>query len=461
MKKDARDLTEGSIVKNLCYLALPMILGNVLQNLFNIVDMIFVGRIGPDAIAAVGMSGISLYMTFTAAIGIATGTVAMVARFIGEGKHSAAEHVTMQSLILGIFCSVGLAIVGYPLAEPVIQLLGAKGNVIPLGTFYFRIMLLGSFTMFLSYVLSSALRGAGDAITPVKIFALSTVLNIILDPLLIFGLWIFPRLGVAGSALATVIARGGGLAIFLWGFFTGRFIIRLNLNDLKIDLDIMKRIVRIGIFGSIQAVLRNTSGLILMRIVAFYDRAHVAEISAITAEMPAVTAYTVGMRLRMIVMMPGFGVANAVAPLVGQNLGAGKEKRAEQSAWVGVGLGAGIMIFIGIIYIVFASAIMRFFTQNLEVIGIGVVYMRIQAITYGFIGLSIILGRAFSGAGDTLPPMVFTGIALFGFCIPVVIVLANLLGIMGIWIGIAASNVVQATMMALWFLRGKWKQKEV
>ncbi|MBC8230449.1 MATE family efflux transporter [bacterium] len=462
MKKDARDLTEGSIVRNLWYLALPMIAGNLLQDFFNIVDMIFVGRIGPDAIAAVGMGGILLYMTFTIAIGISTGTVAMVSRFIGEQKHDAAEHVTMQSLLLGILCSVGLAVVGYPLAEPILRLLGAKGNVIPLGISYFRIMLLGAFTMFLSYTLSSALRGAGDAKTPVIIFAFSTVLNIILDPLLIFGVWIFPRLGVAGSALATVIARGAGLAVFLWGFFTKRFVLWLKLSDAQINLDIMKRIIKIGAFGSLQALLRNLSGLILMRIVTFYDKKmHLAEASTTTAEMPAVASYTLGMRLRMIVMMPGFGVANAVAPLVGQNLGAGKPKRAEKSAWLGVAFGAGIMMFAGVIYIVFANFIMSAFTQDPEVIRIGVVYVRIQAITYGFIGLSIVLGRGFSGAGDTLPPMVFTGISLLGFAIPAVIVMANWLGLIGIWIGIAASNVVQATMMAFWFLRGKWKEKEV
>ena len=462
MKKDSRDLTEGSIVRNLWYLALPMIAGNLLQDALNIADMIFVGWIGPDAIAAVGMGGILLYMTFTVAIGISTGTVAMVSRFIGEQKHDAAEHVTMQSLLLGILCSVGLAVVGYPLAEPILRLLGAKGNVITLGTSYFRIMLLGAFTMFLSYTLSSALRGAGDAMTPMIIFAVSTALNIILDPLLIFGLWIFPRLGVAGSALATVIARGVGLVIFLWGFFTKRFVLRLKLSDAQVNLDIMKRIIKIGAFGSIQALLRNLSGLILMRIVTFYDKKmHVAEASTTTAEMPAVAAYTLGMRLRMIVMMPGFGVANAVAPLVGQNLGAGKPKRAEKSAWMGVAFGAGIMMFAGIIYIIFANLIMSAFTQDPEVIRIGAVYVRIQAITYGFIGLSIVLGRGFSGAGDTLPPMVFTGISLLGFAIPAVIVMANWLGLIGIWIGIAASNVVQATMMAFWFLRGKWKEKEV
>jgi putative MATE family efflux protein len=438
-----------------------MIVGNLLQDAFNIVDMIFVGKIGPDAIAAVGMSGILLGMTFIVSIGISTGTVAMVSRFIGAQKHGAAENVTMQSLIMGILFSIGLAAIGYPLAEPVLRLLGAKGDVIPLGVSYFRISLLGSFTMFLSYTLSSALRGAGDAMTPMIIFGFSTVLNIILDPFLIFGIWIFPRLEVAGSALATVIARGIGLVVFLWGFLSGNFVLRLKLSDAKIDLDIMKRIIKIGAFGSIQAILRNLSGLILMRIVAFYDKKmHLAEIST-TAEMPAVTAYTIGMRLRMIVMMPGFGVANAVAPLVGQNLGAGKPKRAEKSAWVGVAFGAGIMVFLGIIYIIFGNPILRAFTQNPEVIRIGVVYVRIQAITYGFIGLSIILGRGFSGAGDTLPPMVFTGISLLGFCIPMVIVMGNWLGIIGIWIGIAASNVIQATMMAFWFLRGKWKEKEV
>ena len=461
MKKISRNLTEGSIVRNLWHLALPMIAGNLLQNAFNVVDMIFVGRLGPDAIAAVGMSGIMLGMIFIVSIGVSTGTVAMVARFIGAQKPDSAECATMQSLIMGIFFSIGLAVIGYPLAEPVFQLLGAQGNVMLLGISYFRIMILGSFTMFLMEVLSSALRGAGDAKTPVILLAISAVLNIILDPLLIFGPWIFPRMGVAGSALATVIARGVGLAIFLWGFFTGRFILRLNFSSAKIDFDIMKRIIKIGIFGSVQAILRNLSGLILMRVVAFYDRMYVAKISTTVAEMPIVTAYTIGLRLRMIVMMPGFGMANAVAPLVGQNLGSGKAKRAEKSAWMGVAFSAGIMAFIGLIYIIFPDIIARIFTQNLEVIRIAIVYIRIQAITYGFIGLSIALGRAFSGAGDTLPPMIFTGISLIAFCVPGVIAMADWLGIIGIWIGIAAADVIQAAMMAFWFLRGKWKQKEV
>jgi putative MATE family efflux protein len=438
-----------------------MIAGNLLQDSFNIVDMIFVGRIGPDAIAAVGMSGILMGMTFIVSIGVSTGTVAMVSRFIGAEKHDAAEHVAMQSLILGIFFSFGLAVVGYPLAEPVFQLLGAKGKVMLLSTSYFRIMIVGSFTMFLMEVLSSALRGAGDAKTPVIILAFSAVLNIILDPLLIFGPWIFPKLGVAGSALATVIARGCGLAVFLWGFFTERFILRLNFSNAKIDFDIMRRIIKIGIFGSMQAIFRNLSGLVLMRVVAFYDKIYIAKISATTAEMPVVAAYTIGTRLRMIVMMPGFGVANAVAPLVGQNLGAGKSRRAEQSAWVGVGFSAGVMVFIGIIYIVFANIITRAFSQNLDVIQIAVEYIRIQAITYGFIGLSIALDRAFSGSGNTIPPMVFTGISLLAFCVPGAIVMADLLGIIGIWMGIAAADIVHSTMMTCWFLRGKWKEKEV
>ncbi|MCK5327717.1 MAG: MATE family efflux transporter [Candidatus Latescibacteria bacterium] len=448
MNHSRRDLTEGGIVRNIGHLALPMMIGNVLQNAFSIVDMIFVGRLGPSAIAAVGMSGVVLGFLFVVIIGIYTGTVALVARFIGAKNPSEAENVAMQSLFLGGFCYAAIAIMGYPLAPFILRVLGGTEEVVGQGVPYIRIMFLGSFAMIFTVVLSSVLRAAGDAITPLKILTLATVLNIGLDPLLIFGWGPFPRLGVAGSALATVIARGLGAALLLWIFLRGNGVIHLKIARARIDLPLLGRIIRIGIFASIQGILRNISGVVLTRLVAMYGTY-------------AVAAYMIGMRLQMMVMMSAFGLAGAVATLVGQNLGAHKPERAARTAWITVGVGFAIMTVLGIFYIVFSRSIIGVFNKDPEVLRIGMQYLRICAGAFGFIGLSIILGRALSGAGDTVSPMVITAIGLLGIRLALSLLFSWKLGLTGIWLGITASTIIQGLMVGVWFHTGRWKLKRV
>ena len=448
MRKPTRDLTEGGILRNIWHISLPIVVGNMLQNTFNIVDMIFVGKLGPAAIAAVGMSGVIMGTLYVAIFGIYMGTTAMVARFIGAKEKTKAENVAMQSVILGLFCYVFILIAGYTLAGPMLKGLGASEEVLTHGVGYIRVMFIGSIMMILSFILGSALRAAGDALTPMVILAISTVLNICLDPLLIFGLWGLPELGVAGSAVATVIARAIGVFILLWLFLNDKAIIRLRIANAKIDLPLMGRIMRIGVFASIQGILRNVSGLILTRIVATYGTF-------------AVAAYVIGMRLQFIVLMPGFGLATAVATLVGQNLGAKKPERAARTAWITVGIGAGIMAFMGLIYIIFARDIISIFNDHPEVLKTGVVYLRILASTFGIIAFGIILGRALNGAGDTVSPMIITAIGLLGFRIGLSLILTQSLGLMGIWIGIASSSVIQGLMVTAWFSTGRWKLKKV
>jgi putative MATE family efflux protein len=448
MRGSSRDLTEGSIIRNIWHLALPMMIGTLLQDAFTIVDMIFVGKLGPSAIAAVGMSGTIQGMLFTFIFGISTGTIAMVARFIGARNMLEAENVAIQSILLGIFCYIGIAIIGYPLSSYMLGVLGAENDVILQGTAYMRISFLGSITMILSVVLSAVLNASGDAMTPLKVLVLSTISNIVLDPLLIFGLLGFPRLGVAGSALATVIARGMGVVVFLWVFLKGHSIIHLKMPNVKIDLSIMGRIMKIGIFSSIQAIVRNFSYLILTRIVAIYGTF-------------AVAAYVICMRLRMIVLMPGFGLANAASTLVGQNLGAKKPERAERTAWITVGIASAIMAFIGIIYIIFARTIISVFNAHPEVVRIGVVQQYVTAGAFGIIGASIVLGRAFNGAGDTLSPMIITCSTLLIFQTGLSLFLSWKLGIIGVWFGFTISSIIQGLTLMFWFNTGRWKLKKI
>jgi len=445
----SRDLTEGSITKNIWYLALPMMVGNVLQDLFNIVDMIFVGKLGPAAIAAVSMSGILLMLVMTVAIGISTGTVALVARHFGAKQQEQAENVAIQAVFVGILSSVVLGVLGYLLAAPVLRLLGAGKDVVPLGTSYIQITSVGAITIFLGISLNSALRGAGDAVTPMKILVLSTVLNIGLDPLLIFGIWKFPRLGVAGSALATVISRGVGLLLLLRVFLSGHSLLHLKWHLIRVDIEVIKQMIKIGVFGSLQMLIRNISALILIRIVAIYGTS-------------AVAAYGIGMRLRMMVMMPGMGLANAAATLVGQNLGAKQPKRAGKSAWLTTGFYEVFMASVGVLFIIFAKDLIRIFNTDPQVIQLGTTYLRFLAPTFVFMALSIVLGRAMNGAGDTFSPMNITAVSFLGFRLPLAYVFAQVLKLAttGIWAGIAVSNVVQGSAMAWWFKKGKWKSNQ-
>ncbi len=448
MNKPRRDLTEGSIVRNIWYLALPAMLGSILQNAFSIVDMKFVGKLGPSALAAVGMSGLVLGMLFVAILGIYMGTIALVARFIGAKNQTEAENVAMQSLFLGLFCYVAIAAIGYPTAPTILKMLGAGEDIIKEGVPYIRILFLGSIMMIVGVVLSSVLRAAGDAITPLIILAVSTALNIALDPVLIFGWWGFPALGVAGSAWATVIARSVGTLVLLWLFLRGRAVINLRVKNAKVDFPLIWRIIRIGIFASIQGIMRTTSGIFLMPIVNNYGTS-------------AMAAYTLGMRLRMVVMMPGFGLGSAVSTLVGQNLGAGKPERAERTAWITAGIGAALMTFFGIIFIVFSKNIIGFFSTDPDVMKTCVSYMNIIACTFGFIGLGIIFSRAFSGAGDTISPLVITAIGFVGLRISLSILLSSLIGLKGVWYGVTISTVVQGLMAAFWFNTGRWKSKQI
>ena len=445
-KIEKNDLTKGSIPKSVWKLALPIMISVILHNAFNIVDMIFVGRLGPEAIAAVAMGGIFFGIIMIALIGISIGTTAMIARAIGAKDIKEAEDIAVQSLFMGVIGSIALGLLGYFLAEPMLILFGASGKVISLGASYIRILSLGSITMFLLFLISAILRGAGDAFLPMKFLVLSTGLNIVLDPILIFGMFGFHALGVQGSALATVIARAAGTMWGLWAIFNGHAIIHLKIKESRLRLSTMLQMIRTGTFAALQMAARNISGLILMRIVAVFGTF-------------AVAAYGIGMRVLMLVMMPGFAFAQSATTLVGQNLGADRPKRAEKSAWLATGFFGIMAIIFTATFAIFAKKIIAIFNTHPEVIRIGSLYLRFLSFTFIFMACSIVLGRAFMGAGDTLSPLIITSISLFVFQIPLAFLLSKNFNMNtnGIWLAIAISNVVQGVVMAIWFKKGTWK----
>ena len=449
MKNAKHDLTQGSIQRHLLHLALPLILSNILHDLFNIVDMIFVGRLGSEALAAVALSGNLLRLVGVLAMGISTGTVIMISQSIGAKERARGEHIAMQALILSVVFSLGIGCLGYPLAEPGLRLLGADEEVVRLGVPYLRVMVLGLlFTRFLFMTLNSIFRGAGDTITPMIVLIVSSVLNIILDPLLIFGLWKFPRLGVVGSAYATLIGSAVGVVILLYLCFRGGGVISLRHVERRVNLSTMGALMNLGIFNAMQAVLRHASRLGFIRVVAIYGT-------------DAVAAYAICMRLRILMMHPGFGFASAVSPMVGQNLGANRIDRAEKSVSIGNRLAIIVMGLLGLLCFCFPGWFIGWFTDQKAVIDIGSVYLRFLTATFGFMALAIVFGRALNGAGDTFSPMTITGIAQIGVGLILVLSLSQLMGMVGIWIGIALANVVQGIIMWYWFRQGKWKTKKL
>lgn len=439
------DLTEGNIVRNIWVLAFPMMLGNILQTAFNVVDMIWVGKLGPEAIASVAMSGGVLLVIMTLIIGVATGTLAMVARFSGAKNREGADNVAMQSLIVGGVLSIILAAAGLVFARSILQVLGARGEILQLGTDYLKIILTGALTMVYLFLVTAIFRAAGDALTPMLIMVGATVLNIILDPLMIFGIG-FPRMGVAGAALATVFSRGLGALVGLYILFQGYSRVRVHLAKLQVDLGIIARILRIGFPNSIQMVLRSSAGLILMAIVARYGAY-------------AICAYGIGLRIFSVVLMPGFALATSAATLVGQNLGARKFYRAKISAWSAAGFNTLLMGFLGVLFFAFSSNLIAMFSANPSIIKLGSEYLRVTCFSYVFVALGVVLGRSLMGAGDTTAPLLISVFTLLGIQIPLAIMLPKHLhiGLSGVWWAILISSILQGCLICFWFNLGRWK----
>ncbi len=449
MKKARWDLTRGSLVKHLLRLAVPLTLSNILQDAFNIVDMIFVGRLGSASIAAVGVSGNLLRLVGVFALGISTGSGILVAQYLGAGNRAQAKHVAMQAILLSIFCSICVTLVGYPLAEQgLLTIRMTDSEVLRLGTTYMHIILAGISTMFLSMTLGSIFRAGGDAVTPMVVLIFSTILNIALDPILIFGVWKFPKLGVAGSAWATLIGRGLGVFVLLYLLWCGRSPISLRHVQYRAEPVTMLDILRLGFYSSMQGFWRHLSRLGFLWVIGPYGK-HV------------VAAYTICMRLRILVMNPGFGISHAVLPIVGQNLGANQIERAEKTTRLANALGTTVMTLIGVLFLFFPTVFLRIFTEEPTVIGIGTIYLRFLSLTFGFIAFSLVLGRALNGAGDTFSPMMITLGSQIGVGLGLVILLSRLMGLNGVWLGIALSNVVQGIAMWLCYRSGRWKTKKI
>ncbi len=443
-------ISEGPLLSTILGLALPMLVGAVLQNVQSLIDLFWVGRLGAVAVASVAMGGTILMLLNPMLMGLSTGTVAVVARAMGARDFETASRAMGQSLLLSILLGGVSAWVGWFVSPTLLRWMGASSAVLEQGGLYLRIMFAGSFTAYALFVCNAAFQGAGDANTPMYLMAGANVVNIIADPLLIFGVGPFPRLGVAGAALATVLSQTLVAIIALSLLLNGRTHVRVRAGHWRPDPGMAWRILRIGVPGTGQMFSRGLMSIVLMSVVASCGTA-------------AVAAYGIGLRFHFILLMPAFALGAAAATMMGQNLGAGKPERARRAVWLAAALDVLIMVFAAILLMGSAPALMRFFNANPDVVSVGSSYLRIVSPFHVMVSLGNVLGRGLNGAGATLAPMVITILSLWGWQVPAALWLSKVMNpsTNGVWWAIALAFLLQGLLMVFWFERGTWRHTKI
>lgn len=442
-------LTEGSILKNIWVIAWPLTLSHLLLATYHVVDIYFVAKLGAAAIAIVVMGGTISNIIWMIMAGLGTSIRATISRFVGAKEEKAAADVAIQSILLSLMLGVLIGFIGSVFARPILVLLGAEPEVLELGVAYIRIIAIGEgLSTLLMNTCKSILEGAGDAKTPMRILIFSNIVNMALLPILIYGWGPIPRLGVYGAAWATIIAESWGALLFL-RFLRSTTIGPEIFHRLRADWSMIWRLLRIAFPRSLQRGLEVLAAVILIRIVAEFGTA-------------AVAAYGIGFRLDLAFKSPGWGLGTAADTLVGQSLGAQKPSRAEKSAWVVAGLYVMLNAVAGLLFILVPERVMAFFTVDPEVIQLGVPYLQLMYWGFLFMAVGMIFERALGGSGDTVSPLVITGIGLMGLKIPLALFLPHSLGfgVFGLWLAIAVSYGAWGVAMALWFHRGGWKEKK-
>ncbi len=444
------DLTRGRLSRAIVLLAIPMVLEMVMESVFAICDVFFVSRLGADAVATVGLTESLLTLVFSLAIGLSMGTTALVARRTGEKDPEGASVAAAQAILIGLFASVVLGAVGVLTGPAALSLLGASDQVVNLGAGYSRILLGGCGTVMLLFIINAVFRGAGDAAVAMRVLWLANLINLILDPCLIFGLGPFPELGVAGAAVATTIGRGTGVVYQFWILARGTSRIRIRPAEIRLVPKVMKTLLRVSSGGIFQVLVATCSWVALVRIIAIFGST-------------AVAGYTIAIRVVIFSILPAWGMANAAATLVGQNLGAGKPDRAERSAWL---TGLYNMVFLGciaVLFLVFGEAIIGLFSQDPGVLSIGVECLRIISYGYVFYALGMVLVQAFNGAGDTTTPSLINFFCYWLFQIPLAYWLAvsSGMGPNGVFWAIAIAETMITVAGASLFRLGRWKKRQV
>jgi putative MATE family efflux protein len=445
-----QDYTTGSLNRAILLLAVPMVLEMVLESLFAVVDVFWVGRLGANAVATVGLTESLLSLVFSVAMGLSLSTTAMVARRIGEKDPEGAAIAGVQAIALGLMVSLAIGLPCGVWAPDLLRWMGATPEIVASGSGYTRICLGGSFAVLLLFLNNAIFRGAGDAAIAMRLLWVSNIINLVLDPCLIFGWGPFPRLGVTGAALATLIGRSIGVLYQFYRLRLGTERLRILRSQVRLHWGVLLRLIRVSLTGILQFAIAHTSWIGLVRIISIFGAA-------------ALAGYTIAIRIVIFVILPSWGLSNAAATLVGQNLGAGHPERAEKAVWR---TGLYNVIFlgsVGVFFISFAEPIVRLFTEDPAVIPLGAACLRI--VSYGNLGYAyfMVMMQAFNGAGDTMTPTIVSFFGFWLFEIPLAYGLAIPLRMRsnGAFFAIAIAESTMALASAILFKQGRWKKQKI
>lgn len=445
-----RDYTQGSISRAITLLAIPMVLEMAMESLFGIVDVFFVAHLGSDALATVALTESLIMPLFAVALGLSMGTTAIIARRIGEKDEGQASIAAVQSILLGLAVSAAVGVAGYLLAPKLLRAMGATESIIHIGQGYTRTILGGSATIFLLFLINAVFRGAGDPSIAMRSLWLANLINIVLNPCLILGLGPFPALGVTGSAIGTTIGRGTGVLYQLWCLRRGAGRIHIRREDIRVDWQVMWRLIRLSTGGTVQYFINVASWIALVRMAASFGST-------------AIAGYTLAVRIIIFGILPSWGMSNAAATLVGQNLGAKRPDRAEQSVWKAGFFNMCFLGGLGLIFIIFAPFIVRLFTNDPGVVAISATMLRTVSYGYVFYAYGMVIVQSFNGAGDTRTPTIINLFCYWLWQIPLAYLLAfhTSLGITGVFWAITVAESTMAVVGVLVFRRGKWRTVQV
>ncbi|KZX46756.1 MATE family efflux transporter [Haloarcula sp. KBTZ06] len=459
------ELTSGDIGKPLLFLSFPIVITNLLQVAYNLADTFWLGQYSTTALAAISFAFPMIFLLISLGMGLSVAGSVLVAQHTGAEEHREAEYAASQTVTFALLASVLLGATGYFFVEDFLSLLGASSEVLPGATGYLQVVSLGLTAMFGFFVFISLMRGAGDTITPMLVMFGTVVLNIVIDPFLIFGWWVFPEMGVVGAAVATIFSRAVALVVGIGILLSGRRGVRIHLSDMAPDLEYLRKLLRLGIPASVEGTGRAVSVNAMLFIVG-------------TFSVTVVAAFGVGIRVFSLVFMPAIAMDRGVETMTGQNLGAERPDRAATANHFAAKVSFAILSVLGVVTIFAAPAVVSVFSDDPEVVRIGAEFLQWVAPTFGFIGVVRAYSGGFRGAGKTLTAAALAVTMLGIIRLPVawvasrpvavpawlgpqvVDLFAYSLAEQGIWLAFAVSNVLAAGLAAAWFLRGTWREAD-
>ncbi|MDB5132602.1 MAG: family efflux transporter [Mucilaginibacter sp.] len=445
-----QDYTVGSIRKAVFLLAIPMIMEMMMESVFAVVDIFFVGKLGNEAVATVGLTESVLSLVYSIAIGLSMAATALVARRVGEKNFSEAAHAGMQTILFSLVLSVVIAVAGITSASLVLHLMGASDKMIADNINYTRIMFGGNVVIMLLFLINGIFRGAGDASIAMRSLWIGNIANIILCPLLIYGYGPIPGLGLKGAAIATTLGRGMGVLYQLYRLFIRKGLLSFYLHQLKPQKELLTQIVKIGSTGTIQFLVSSASWIFLARLMAGFHEA-------------AMAGYQIAIRLLIFFLLPAWGLSNAAATLTGQNLGAGKPDRAEKSVWTTTLYNVIFMLSVSGFFFLFGEPVVNFMNSDVHARAYALQALRIISAGYVFFGVGMVMLNAFNGAGDTRTPTIVNLVGFWLFQIPLAWVLSKyyIKEPKAIFIAIVISQFVTALLSLYLFKKGRWKTVKV